>query len=103
VAPGSAVVEAFGRVERELRRIALGPPPVEDPQRLDRMSVRSLAVLAGRQGRISEESANAISGLTVLRNLAAHGRSDEIDTPRAVDFLHLVDAVLYALGNETRS
>jgi hypothetical protein len=40
--------------------------------------------------------------LTVLRNLAAHGRSDEIDTPRAVDFLQLVDAVLYAHGNETR-
>lgn len=99
-APGAAVMEAFSRVERELRRITAGVEPAEQ---LERMGARQLAVVAQRHGRISPESLNAIDGLSVMRNLAAHGRAGELDETRALEFVHLADAVLFALGNEPRS
>jgi len=49
-------------------------------------------------------SAGAVlaAGLGVLRNLSAHGRAGEVSGERAMDYLALADAVLYALRNPTR-
>jgi hypothetical protein len=40
---------------------------------------------------------NAIEGISVMRNLAAHGSAREISSEQAMEYLALVDAVLYAL------
>lgn len=47
---------------------------------------------------INQETLTAIEGLAVLRNLAAHGRADsELDTSRALEFVHLANAVVYSI------
>jgi hypothetical protein len=38
-----------------------------------------LARLAREQGTISDSTLRAVEGLSVLRNLAAHGRDGEVD------------------------
>lgn len=98
VAPVAAVLDAYVRVERELRRLVESLPDAQT----QRMSGRQLADLAHRHGLITDETLNALNGLTVLRNLAAHAHPDRdnLDTARALDYLHLADAVLYALRNQ---
>ena len=57
-----------------------------------------LAIEAREVGLISAASLEAIEGLTVMRNLAAHGRAQEdLDAARAIEYLDLADAVLYGL------
>lgn len=92
-------MEAFARIEQELRRIADG---LEPAKALQRMGAHQLAVVAHQRGRISDQTLNAVSGLSVLRNLAAHGQAGDLDTARALEFVHLADAVLFALTNQTR-
>jgi uncharacterized protein YutE (UPF0331/DUF86 family) len=65
------------------------------------MGGRSLARLALDHGVINEETFKAIDGLSVMRNLAAHG-ADDLDTTRALEYLDLADAVLYAMRNQPR-
>jgi hypothetical protein len=98
VSPRAAVMEAFVRIESELRRIAMTPPPIASPDQVERMGARQLAVIAHHEGRISDQSLNAIDRLVVMRNLAAHAPAGEIDTNMALEFVHLADAVMYALG-----
>jgi hypothetical protein len=64
---------------------------------LPRVSGRVLAPLARNRGLISDETATAVEGLSVLRNLAAHSPADDIGAERARDYLALADAVLYAM------
>jgi hypothetical protein len=40
--------------------------------------------------------------VTTLRNLAAHGRDDDISVERAMDYLALVDGVLFAIRQSSR-
>ncbi|MGH9226848.1 MAG: hypothetical protein ACRD2W_24375 [Acidimicrobiales bacterium] len=94
VSPSAAVVESFGRIEAELRSMLAG----EDAA--DRLGANALARLARRRGLITGETLNAIEGLGVLRNLAAHGRPTDLDARRAVEFVALADAVLFALGSK---
>jgi hypothetical protein len=92
--PAAAVMESFSRLEAELRRLV---QPLE-PERSERLSAVGLARLARQHGRISPETENAVEGLAVLRNLAAHGRATEdVTVGRAVEFVALVEAVLFAL------
>lgn len=99
VAPGAVILEAYVRVERELRRITDGLALDDDRAR---MSGRQLAGLAHRHGRLNAETLNAVHRITVLRNLAAraHPDRDDLDTARAGEYLQLADAVLYALRNQ---
>ena len=53
--------------------------------------------LALDHGVITPEAAKAVEGITVMRNLTAHGRANEVTVERARDYLALVDAVLYTL------
>lgn len=45
---------------------------------------------------ISRSTAEAIDGLTVMRNLAVHGGRD-VDVERAQEFVVLADVVLFAI------
>jgi len=97
LSPEAAVTDAYRELERALRTKLAGWPDVFTVN-LDRMSGNQLAALAAREGFISEEAAESVRGLSVLRNLSAHGRADELDEAQALDYLALVDATLYALN-----
>lgn len=94
IAPVAAVLNSFARVEFELRSRLEDLGEVD----MDRMSGLRLAQRARERGVINQETLTAIEGLAVLRNLAAHGRPDsDLDTSRALEFVHLADAVLYSI------
>lgn len=93
--PRIVVLSAFGDVEAALRRtlqeagVDIGAP--------GRQGVRQLVDQAVAAGVISEQTGHAISGLIVLRNLAAHGDVDDIDAAKAAEFRALANGVLAAL------
>ena len=97
--PAAAIIQAFATVEAELRRIVVTGGPTAEAE-ASRMSARRLAVLALDADLITPESASAIEGLTVLRNLSAHGQAHQLDAGRAAEYLLLADAVMYALRNK---
>jgi hypothetical protein len=94
VSPIGAVVEAYAQIETALRSV-LEEHGVEW---LDRpWSVRRLAELAYERGLITSETRDAVEGLSVMRNLAAHGAEDDISPQRAREFIALSQGVLYAI------
>ncbi len=96
VSPTAAVMEAYSRVESQLRlQLEAAGAPIGDL----RIGAAGLARLAAREGLITEETARAVEGISVLRNLAAHGRAGEVTEERAMDYLALVDGVFFALGH----
>lgn len=94
--PIAAVMEAHARVERELRELLKG---ADTPAPLLRTGAAGLARAAMDRGLLTQETARAVEGLSILRNLAAHGRAEEVSAERATDYLLLADAVLFALGH----
>lgn len=92
LSPASAIGEASKRIEIRLAEMLddSGDPPRR------KLAIRAMARLARERGLISDETLAAIEGMSVLRNLVAHVRGD-IDVDRALDYLALADAVLYAL------
>jgi hypothetical protein len=91
--PAMAVFTGYVRLERALYELLRSAGQASDGRR----SSRELARQAANLGLIAPETLNAFEGLTVLRNLVAHGRSDEVTEDRARDYLALVDALLYAI------
>lgn len=94
--PRAAVMEAFARVEGGLRAAVGGDASKRYA------SARELAQVAKQRGNISEETLRSIEGLAVLRNLAAHDRVADLDAARAMEFVVLAEAVLYALHGAKR-
>ena len=94
VSPAGAVVEAFGQIESALRTLLTE----SGAENMDRpWSVRLLAEIAAEKGLITAETKDAIDGLSVMRNLAAHGEQDDITPQRAHEFVALAQGVLYAI------
>jgi hypothetical protein len=92
VSPSTVVLESYNRVERQLHVIlSAGRVAVDHP-----VGAAALARLAEQKGLIGHDARDAIEGLSVLRNLTAHGQA-EVDTPRALDFAAMSEAVLYSL------
>jgi len=46
---------------------------------------------------ITPETANAVKGIAVLRNLAAHDRMSRLSSAQAQEYLSLVDATIFAV------
>ena len=92
-APTAAVLEAAGRVESELRERLIGRAPTEDLQ----VGLVGLARLAGKHEVVTPEMVRAVEGIAVLRDMAAHGRAGDTTPERALDYLHLTDAILYTI------
>lgn len=99
--PPAAILDAYEQVRRALVK-ALEDPPLDAGPKLDDLSVPQLAELALEGGRIHRKTAQAARGLSVLRNLAAHGRGDEVTEARAHEYLALVDATLFAIETNHR-
>jgi len=97
IAPGAAVVQAFARIEAQLRLLLLDAGI--DP---GKGSAVQLARRAHDADLVQQETVKAIEGTAVLRNLAAHGHEGELDEARALDYLALTDAVSYALTQQSR-
>lgn len=57
----------------------------------------TLARRALEAGIITPETVEAIQGVAVLRNLAAHGEQTDLSEARALDYLALIDGVLFAI------
>lgn len=99
-APIAAVLEGSTRVEIALRGVL-------EQRRVGASDLRKglvgLAHLAQELNVITEETANAIEGLSVLRNLAAHGQARDVSPERANEYLALADGVVYAIESNARS
>lgn len=90
--PAAAIMAAWSEVEKALRDrmgdIGLGQPSIGGMM---------LARMAHERGAISDSTLQALEGLSILRNLAAHRRVEEVDREKALDYLTLADATLYAI------
>jgi hypothetical protein len=91
--PAMAVFQGYIRLERALHELLLSTGSKPD----ERRATTELARQAVDKGLITPETLNAFEGLTVLRNLVAHGRGEEVTEERARDYLTLVDALLFAI------
>lgn len=96
--PTAAVLEAHARVEAELRQLLVDEGLGEGELRA---GATWLARRGVEMGVVSAETLNAVEGISVLRNLAAHGRAGDISVERALDYLALSDAVLYAIRSRS--
>ena len=99
VSPSGAVVAAFARVEAALRKIVVSGGAIQEDEAAS-MPVRRLTNIALDADLITALTATNIEGLTVLRNLSAHGQADDLDPGRAAEFVAMTDGVLYALSNK---
>lgn len=94
ISPRSAVMESFRRVELQLRSML----EIAGVQQIRPSGARVMAETALKHGLITSATVDAIRGMSTLRNLAAHGHDDsEIDQVRALEFIDLAEAVLFAL------
>jgi hypothetical protein len=94
--PTAAIMEAYARVEAELRQLLQGKGLSEVEMRT---GGARLARMAAQFGLISDETVRAVEGIGVMRNLAAHGQPRAISPEQALDYLVLADSVLYAIRN----
>lgn len=86
---------AYAEIEGALRRKLVKAGYLETERRP--LGARQLADEAVRRELVSPQIAEAVRGLTVMRNLAAHGPAEELDLEKALDYIVLADAVLYAI------
>jgi hypothetical protein len=87
------VVLAFREVEDDLRR-RLTAAGIKD---IDGRTASQLVSIGVAQGLFTEATAEAVRGVAILRNLAAHGQDDDLTPDKVADYLNLVEAVLYTL------
>jgi hypothetical protein len=97
--PIGAVLAAHAAIEKELRDLVTKAVPNDSAARAP---MRQLLRIAADHGLITPETANAVEGITVMRNLAAHGQASEVTPERAQDYLALAEAVLYTLRQKPR-
>jgi hypothetical protein len=66
-------------------------------------NVRKLAETAREKDLITAETEDAVEGLSVMRNLAAHGGQEDLSPQRAREFVALSQGVLYAISANSKS
>jgi hypothetical protein len=91
--PRKAVVEAYERVESAVQDL------VGVPGQQPHIAGSELTRVALDREVINRSTAEAIDGLTVMRNLAVHG-GREVGVERAQEFVVLADAVLFVIRME---
>lgn len=98
MSPRAAVLEAHSQLETRLWRLT------KDALTEDEHPNGAIAVAraARSHGVISPATENAIVGVTTLRNLTAHARQAEVSPERALDYLALIDGVLFAMDQDQR-
>lgn len=92
--PTGAILSAYELLGRVLRErlttsgTADGLPATANANRL--------AAAAASAGLITPQSAESVQGLTVLRNLVAHGIEREVTSTQARDYVAMVAATIYS-------
>jgi hypothetical protein len=97
--PSAAVMEAAARVEGELQSKVADTLSGWGFDVTAPAGLGALSRFAHKYNVISAETARAIEGLAVLRNMAVHGRAADTTAGRALDYLHLADAVMFAMSH----
>lgn len=95
--PVGLVLTAAGELEQALSAL-LEERGVEAPP----IGLRQLAGLALGREVISQVNYDAIDGLAAMRNLAAHGGAGRVTSEEALEYVAMVDAVLYSLRTKPR-
>lgn len=95
--PAETVRLSYETIEADLRARLARLSGVTTPD-----TARGLVEAATTHGVVSRQTAEAIEGLRVMRNLALSGRKD-VGDEEARDFLALVDATRYGLGRDGRA
>jgi hypothetical protein len=90
----ATILRAYGRLEDELRR-RLKEGGLKG---LEGKSANELVSLGTANGVFIEETAEAVRGASVLRNLAAHRRAEHVGPDEVAQYLAIIEATLYALG-----
>lgn len=91
--PIASILGSYSALEDELRkRLALAG--IGDT---DKKSGVQLVALGVSQGIFTEASAEAVRRVSVMRNLAAHGRGERVTVREAVEYAALVEATIYSL------
>jgi hypothetical protein len=90
-APVAAILEAFSRVESRLRDM-LRATGVESSAGNVELAREALS-----HGVISAKTFSAVEGVAVMRNLATHNRIPGRSVDEALEYLDLIDVVLYTL------
>lgn len=93
--PIGTVIRQFTRVEAELRK-QLTKAGVAN---LDGKSAVQLAALGAREGVFTPAAADTVRGVSVLRNLAAHGNASELTPDKVAEYEALIDATVLVLGH----
>ncbi len=99
IAPATAIVDAYTRVEEALRQLLV----MKGVTKVYQTSTPELVRLAAGTNLLTPQTVQAFLGLGVLRNLAIHGGDTEISTDKAMEYLALADGVLYALQQDNAS
>jgi len=93
--PMAAIIEAYGRLEGALKSLL-----DEIEQEVDeKWDVLTLGRAAAQQSLITPQTMKAIEGLDILRNLAVHGKPEDVSRQRAHEFVALAQGVLYSIVN----
>lgn len=91
--PIASILGSYKALEDELRkRLALAG--LGDAS--DKSGVQLVNLGVGK-GVFTEASAEAVRGVSVMRNLAAHGRADRVTVREAIEYAALVEATIYSL------
>ncbi|CAN5399317.1 hypothetical protein BH10PAT4_BH10PAT4_4800 [soil metagenome] len=91
--PTTTIIREHRRLEDELRQ-RLKASKVKG---LESKSANQLVALGVASGIFTEAAAEAVRGVSVLRNLAAHGRADRVTPSEAAEYVALVDATIFSL------
>jgi hypothetical protein len=91
--PTTTIIRAHRRLEDELRQ-RLEAAKVKG---FENKSANQLVALGVSSGIFTEAAADAVRGVSVLRNLAAHGRADRVSPNEAAEYVALVDATIFSL------
>jgi hypothetical protein len=92
--PVAAILTSFRDVEREVRELATEAGIADAGE----LPVDALTDLLAGRGLVGAQTASAVRGLAVLRDLALHGRGDDdVNAARASEFTLMARGVLYAL------
>lgn len=94
ISPRSAILARHGELVARLGAAVtgkLGPQPADQ-------SLGELIDVAETEGLIDAKTKDALVGLSVMRNLAAHDAGD-VDSEKASEFMALADAVEYAMNH----
>lgn len=94
VEPGTAVLTAHDRVYERLKEMVGQQVDVPGPLP---GTAGAIAKIAGDRGVLTPELVKAVEEVTGLRNLVAHRGSDSVTPEQALQYLAVVDRLLYLL------